>query len=507
MLEKSIVYIKKNLYLIFLSIIGIILVLISTSKYGIGLTNDSASYISVARNLISGQGWMNFSGGLSPEFPPLFALILALFGLFGLDPIDSARVVNAVTFGLIIFTSGQLFQKLIKSKFLSIVSPLSILISFPLISVSVTAWTEPIFILLCVLFIYFLPNVILSTEKRLLYLVIISVIAALACLQRYLGVVLILFGAILIIVLMTQLTALERIKYVFIFCVISVAPLSFWLLRNFTLISTIAGERDFSVYSLFDNIFFTLDTVTGGWFIPESISSWIRMIGFFLIFPILVGIIIYSQYKFIRKSREEIIRIWSIGVFILLYTIILLISSTIMFYDKISNRLLSPIFIGVMLVFFIGIDCGLNWLNNFLRKEKINEMLVVGLCIAWLMYPIYSVSINVSNYIQIGAGGYNSDTWRNSPLILYIQNNPLDGTSYSNNPNAIYLLTGMDSKMVPYKSTNLTQFKASMSNNQNNYLIWFYKGRADVFCLEELQVMFELMLVKTLSDGAIYRFL
>ncbi len=99
-----------------------------------------------------------------------------------------------------------------------------------------------------------------------------------------------------------------------------------------------------------------------------------------------------------------------------------------MFYDKISNRFLSPIFIGVMLVFFIGIDCGLNWLNNFLRKEKINEMLVVGLCIAWLMYPIYSVFINVSNYIQIGAGGYNSDTWRNSPLILDVQNNPLDGT-------------------------------------------------------------------------------
>ncbi len=90
---------------IILSIIGIILILFRTSLYGAGMTGDSATYISITRNLLSGKGYISFNNSLTPDFPPLFPLILAFIGLSGIDPYDGVRLFNAVVFGLIIYSS------------------------------------------------------------------------------------------------------------------------------------------------------------------------------------------------------------------------------------------------------------------------------------------------------------------------------------------------------------------------------------------------------------------
>ena len=68
---------RNSWQLIILSIIGVILVLISTSLYGVGISTDSVTYISIARNILYNFDYSRYDGVLGVTFPPLFPLILS----------------------------------------------------------------------------------------------------------------------------------------------------------------------------------------------------------------------------------------------------------------------------------------------------------------------------------------------------------------------------------------------------------------------------------------------
>lgn len=87
--------IKMQSTLLILSLIAILLVLLSTSRYGVGLSPDSAIYISVAKNLLSGNGYREFGGIPFVNWAPLFPTLLAILGLLGISPLDGARLINA----------------------------------------------------------------------------------------------------------------------------------------------------------------------------------------------------------------------------------------------------------------------------------------------------------------------------------------------------------------------------------------------------------------------------
>src|SRR5438105_13261793 len=85
---------------------GFLLVLLATSRYGAGLSPDSAAYVSTARHLAAGKGYTLYSGEPYVDWGPLFPTVLAACGRLGLDPIPAARWVNAAVFGLILGVAG-----------------------------------------------------------------------------------------------------------------------------------------------------------------------------------------------------------------------------------------------------------------------------------------------------------------------------------------------------------------------------------------------------------------
>ncbi len=89
-----------------------ILVVISTIPHGIGVSTDSIRYISVARNLSAGDGFTTFDAAPLTLHPPLFPAILSFLNLlFGIDPFEGARFLNAAVFGLIVCLSRLLFER------------------------------------------------------------------------------------------------------------------------------------------------------------------------------------------------------------------------------------------------------------------------------------------------------------------------------------------------------------------------------------------------------------
>jgi len=127
-------------------VLGIIIVLVATASYGAGLSPDSVGYISIARQLAAGNGYVDRYGQDVAVWPPLYPTVLGVIKLlFSVDPLESARFLNALVFGLNVALTLWIVAQNFPLKF--VFAAFWLVLSFPLLHVSVMAWTEPLFIL------------------------------------------------------------------------------------------------------------------------------------------------------------------------------------------------------------------------------------------------------------------------------------------------------------------------------------------------------------------------
>src|SRR5215216_5970785 len=104
----------KTKYWFFLSTLAVIAILlcgVATSRYGAGVSSDSTKYLSVAQNLLAGNGLYDHKGFPLLSWPPLYSIILAgLSGLTGMDVFVAGWYFNVFLFGLNVFLSGVIFD-------------------------------------------------------------------------------------------------------------------------------------------------------------------------------------------------------------------------------------------------------------------------------------------------------------------------------------------------------------------------------------------------------------
>ena len=72
--------------------------LLRVAPHGPGAAVDAAWFVSAARSLLAGDGFVTF-GGVHVSQGPFFPLALAGIGLLGPDPLDAAGWLNAAAFG------------------------------------------------------------------------------------------------------------------------------------------------------------------------------------------------------------------------------------------------------------------------------------------------------------------------------------------------------------------------------------------------------------------------
>lgn len=121
-----------TLLLAAIAAMGAGLVLARGATYGPVLHYDSINYIAVARNLLAGEGFINFSGSDYTLWPPLYPLLLAAVSLGRFDPLNAAGPLNAAIFGLTIFVLGQYLRHRLQSRFLALWACVMIALSIPL---------------------------------------------------------------------------------------------------------------------------------------------------------------------------------------------------------------------------------------------------------------------------------------------------------------------------------------------------------------------------------------
>jgi len=473
------------------SIIGGVFVWMGTSLYGAGLFSDSVCYISAARNLLSGDGYL-MQQGLIPmaSWPPLFSTILALFGLIGIDPLNGARLVNTVAFGLIIFASGQLFKQYLKSNILIILGTITILLSPPLFNISVIARAEPLFIFLVIMFMVYLTNFISQQRKSSLFF--LSFFAMLACLQRYMGITLILSGIISLLFICPGKNIVQRVRYVLVFVAISGTPITLWMIRNFVHTKTLTGGHIPAMNSLVKNIYDAFNIIMR-WFWPGGI----------LPFLLVSAILVFMYFEIIKNDRVSR-KILSVAVFMVIYFLSLIAYASILKLDDLSDRLLSPLVVFLFLFIFIGLDK--------ISKNKIKSRVFIFIFILWLIYPAVRIFRYVSEYKHFGAGGYNTSVYHKSRLIQRLADRPLQGYIFSNEPNALYILCGIHNGGISLnRSKMIADYPKFLDPQNKNYLVWIDINKEDgrysyLYEPKELALLLKMDNLEQFFDGAIYEF-
>lgn len=491
-----------------LAVIGIITIFTSTAVYGLGITSDSVNYLGTAENLLAGKGYISYDGTPYVHWPPLLPSLMAIPSLSGIEPYTAARFINAFSFGGIIFLSGILFNRRIKSFWLTIAGTLAVLLSTALLKDCTYLWSEPVFILLIMMFVY---CVTLYLEKdRLRFLVLAAVFAALSCLQRYAGLTAIAAGGILTLFFNRNIPLYTRLKRSFLFGLIAVLPLCLWILRNRLVSSTNIGYQFGLWPDLFAWIVITpLENITP-WLVTRALRLPVRLTIIGILLAVLIAAEILRRHKMFRQSPDtKIVRVCV--VFSLVYAVFVITAALVV--AEANERVWSPLFVFLILLMLVGIDAVAGLLDRFLKKPSASNILVSGIIGLWLFFyclPLFQQT--ASFYHKYGVPGVNSSLWRNAPLANWLENHRLDGMFFSNAPDTLYFLHRINAELTPDKKDDITVFRKKLSTQKTNYLIWYsmdyYRfsrfSRTRMCDLKDLSLTSQLEPVILLCDGGVF---
>ena len=346
-----------------LSIGSACIILLSQVNYGVGVSPDSVAYIGSSRNLLAGDGLFNMNGGIYRDQPPLFPMLLAVPGIFGLDPADTAGYLNAAAFALTAFLSTMWLRRKLRSRFLVGWGCVAIVISPPLVLASSWAWSESTFILLTMLSIFFLDKFLRAGKRSDLFAA--AGFTALACLDRYIGGAIVAAAAPLLLI-RKDAALRERATSAAVYCTIALAPLCAWLLRT-----SCVPERHLDSMSIRRSILRcpiwspgSLRSQSGrsvGSYGGISGSSpyrvrrrWISDVpslgGVALAFLILLaggaGYIIVRSLRRGRRVGTTVI----LAVFVVVFTCLMTVNASVQGVEPINERLLSPVYLPLLLL-------------------------------------------------------------------------------------------------------------------------------------------------------------
>jgi len=499
--------VRYKLIILLLSIIGSGIIIFATSQHGIGISPDSVGYIATGRHIADGIGFISYDNKPLTVQPPLYPIVLGFIDfLFEVDPLVSANFISAIFFGLTLYVSGILFLKNISPPF-AFLGVIFLLISIPLIKVSLMAWSEPPFIFFIALYLFFLERYI---EKRNVQtLLFFALTVALAFLTRYIGSVLILAGGISI--LMVQHNNLKsKILHALYFAILSLFPISIWLGRNYILSGTLFGPRAPSVHSLHENILYTFYTLAD-WFLPPEIINtkpkrWALTLG------VVLGCFLIFWKANVKAIIKQIpwLAIHSL-LFVFSYTAFLIISSTTTHYDAINNRLLSPIFIPTILIAFFVIEFLYKEIQNDFPNQKIQLWVTISLVFV-LIHPAFITVQNLIEQFHNGRG-FNAKQWKNSETLQYIRENNIPNYNiYTNGGAVVYHYLTVNVKSIPAKTcgsntiAKISSLNSSFPLENKAYLVWFnaLAFRTYFFTPDELMSIVKLEKTIQLEDGTIY---
>ncbi len=530
---------------------------LSATISGPGISPDSVTYISMGANLFYGKGFdSNLSNpfdtsSLSPVtlWPPGYSLLIAGLMITGISAVEAAKWAVILCFGLLLGVMYWIAQSL-AGRWVGLLSSLAILALMPVIHAATFALSElPFMLFTAGSAAGWMEYVRGKPGRRNLWLVFSAGTTALAILTRYVGLLWVAAG--LLVILLDALTTyrlkpkLSQIRKMIlsggIFTLISLAPIFPWFIRNKILTSQFSGFDRLDSYhpSFSQNLSYIIGTLKSE--LVPSIHIGLRslfgrpflMLGFILVIllALLAGIFILRRRYFrpttmsTRRGKpifatSQDLTAWSIlGIYIGVYLIGMLVLASIMLFPPYDWPRTLVVIYPFLLVFAISpwaLLVNQFWAGAPSRSRK----LAIALPVLLLILPY---GIQSAGFISAAAQGqeYSAPEWRLDPgMQLLAQLAKPGDTIYSDQPAAVSYVLNRPARYLPYTSQidEFSQMLASQGkiSGSSEYFILFKGalGQPDPYFRQRLSSsdfvklsasINQLKLVSDTSDATIYR--
>lgn len=308
------------------------------TRFGLGVTPDGVDYVSAARGLLAGKGFLNQWHGIYRHWPPLYPIVLAVLRLVSRDLLDVARIFQVVGYGLLVaMAAGVLWQDL-RRRFVAVLGALLVVVCLPVIGMSAKLASEPLYILLSVAVVYLYPRArARDVDRDLLW---IAVPAGLAAIQRYVGVAIIAAVCLYLLLEIDSGTLRRRFRRAVRFGAMASAPFFVWIVRNIIAAGTLTGRRPSSHYAFGATLWRGL-WVPGSWWLP----SWLGEVAAAVLVILLLVLLVVALPPIaarVPKGPRLSPRIRLAGVIALVHIVVMVLAMMNTGLSVLGNRYLAP---------------------------------------------------------------------------------------------------------------------------------------------------------------------
>jgi 4-amino-4-deoxy-L-arabinose transferase-like glycosyltransferase len=425
--------------------IGAICLFWNLTPNGVGVSHDSLFYLDAAENVARGKGvyWTGSGGELKPlsHFPPAYPTAIALPILFGVETLESARVLGGFVFGLNFLLVGYFLLRVTNSLIVALLASMIILGSGLIFEMHVWAMSEPLFFTWLLLSFILLLAYFDRGDRT--YILLAALASSLTVLTRYIGITL-LGTAIISILILPKLSFRRRFLDATIFSAAAGAPIGLWILRNWRLTGS-ATNRTLQVHLIDVDTLRSLLDVIFNWYTQATISHWIEGGILLLFFSLTLGYLGWRLWIRAEVHRRELLGIFLLTTFSLFYILQVLFSLS--FFDaatRIDDRIFSPIFMVLWLIIFL--------LILSFDDQRIAKMLALVFLVLITLGPAsgyFEHTIELSRHLQSNSFGFNSAGWQRSKVIQWIREQPETATIISNQAMAVGFLTHTEPIQLP----------------------------------------------------------
>ena len=489
---------SNNLDSILAALLGFFLIQIFSRHSGIGVSPDSVTYLSAARHLVHGKGFISFDDLPVVDFPFAYPFFLTIISFFTrLDPLQFGPLLNGFLFGILLYVSGGIMNGFNKSSgWYKRILLVCILLSPALQEVYSYLWSETFFLILILFFIISISNYL--SQLTTSWLLISILICSFACLTRYAGVFLIMTG-ICLIFFNSAFPWRKRILHCILFGSLSFSLLLINILRNLKDTGLAMGPRPGNNEGIL-KIMEYFGGVLCDWLLLDRKPLLAIALTSVLLILFTVTILFNKNNKKSKHGFE-----YTTAVTGLIYCVFMIITSSLTRYEQFTNRLLSPIFIPMLWCFSY-------WIPGFIDKKSIRLKWIFG--ILFLLITVWFLDVQAradyeyyDGVKDAGIPGYREDPFVESEIVQFLGKNknifdprvPI----YSNAGEAVYFVTGIAAHQLPFLDFP-AQVRHYYSGN-NNYLVWF--NDLDNSAMPDLKSILlnkKMVAVKEFPDGGVY---
>jgi hypothetical protein len=477
--------------------------LIAFSAPAVGLSPDSITYTSAARNLLATGHPLEFDGQWLVDFPlgyPAF-LSLILF-ITRIDPFHFGLILNGLLFGILVFVCIREMKKNGFPLWLRCLYGLSLLFSVALLEVYGMLWSETLFILCVALFFVTCDWYGRTHGNRALWAM--AGVTALACITRYAGVTMLSMGLLLLLTDRT-LVRWKRALHILLYGSIGCSLLLINLILNRINEGFLAGDRLINQTPVPEHLQ-RFGTAIFHWF-PILSKGEYPVLSLIFTSLLVGGSILGVLYLWIRERSQYS---WAaLGLlFTAIYSVFILAMAVLTAFQPLDSRLLSPIWFPAL-----GAAAG-GWMvlrNRFsgIRWARIMVGVVAIVMALFISYPGLIREVHYLSRPELVYQDhlrYDFRAFDHSPTLRFVNTHPAlfrsDKEVYSNAGEVLYVLIDLPSDYLPRlnKPEELETFRSDTA-----YLIWLNDIHVspDAY-LNDLRSASPLVPLYSFPDGAIY---